>query len=108
MSGALSTGAAGVPVIVGVDESSITPGHVVTGSATTGAGGAYSTTITAPNTPDGLNKPGVNGAFGVDVSTTNASSVVTLEVSPQDCTTTSYTGATSAAVGSSAAGLGLR
>ncbi len=102
VSGTLSSGASGSAVTVGVDESTINPGQVITTSTHTGAGGAYSDTIIAPNAADGLLKPGVNGSFGVEVSGGGATNVATLEVSPQDCTSIAYTGATSAQVGASA------
>ncbi len=103
VSGALSTGVPNVGLTVGVDESTITPDQIVSQMTTTGAGGTYNATITAPALADGLSKPGVNGTFGVEVtSSTGASQVIALEVSPQDCTTTSYTGSTSAQVGTSA------
>jgi hypothetical protein len=103
VSGALSNGSASA-VAIGVDESTITPGHFVTTNTTSSSpSGAYSATIVAPNLADGLNKPGVNGTFGVTVTSGAATNVLTLEVSPQDCTTTTYNGATTAAVGTSAA-----
>ncbi|HEX3794494.1 MAG TPA: Ig-like domain repeat protein [Acidimicrobiales bacterium] len=103
VTGALGSGGTGVPVTVAVDESTIVPGQSVKSVVNSTGGGAYTATITAPNTPDGLNKPSVNGSFGVTVSSGSSTNVQTLEVSPQDCTTISYNGATSGPVGSSAA-----
>jgi hypothetical protein len=102
VTGALSSGASGVPVTVSVDESTIVPNQKVNATVNS-TGGAYSVNITAPNLADGLNKPGVNGTFGVEVSGGSANTVEALEVSPQDCTTTTYNGATSGPVGGSAA-----
>jgi hypothetical protein len=103
VTGTLSSGASGVPVTLGVDESTITPDHIITTTATTGTGGVYSGHVIAPNVPDGLNKPGVNGTFAVGVATSTAYNAQVLEVSPQDCTTTTEGGATSADAGSTAA-----
>ena len=49
VSGTLSTGATGAPVAIGVDQSTIVPGQVVTTNTTTTSGGAYSANVTAPN-----------------------------------------------------------
>ncbi|HEY1829093.1 MAG TPA: Ig-like domain-containing protein [Acidimicrobiales bacterium] len=102
VSGTLASGTSGTAVKVGVDQSTITPNAITTTNTTTGAGGAYSATVTAPTAPDGLNKPAVNGSFGVEVTAGSATDVATLEVAPPCATTTTYTGATSAQVGTSA------
>jgi hypothetical protein len=102
VSGNLSTGASGVPVTVTLDEQSLNPGQSVIKSATSGAAGAYTASFTAPNTPDGLQKGGIGGSFAIFVSGGGANNVSTLEVLPQDCTTTAYTGDTSGPPGSSA------
>jgi hypothetical protein len=102
VSGTLASGTAGTAVKVGVDQSTINPNQITTTNTTTGAGGAYSTTVTAPTAADGLNKPSVNGSFGVEVTAGSATDVATLEVAPPCPTTTTYTGATSADVGTSA------
>jgi hypothetical protein len=102
VSGALSTGQSNQPVTVTLDESQVTPGQVVTASATTGSNGAYTATLTAPTLADGLAKAGARGAWGVSVSTGGAFQVATLEVLPQDCDALTYTGTTSAPQGSNA------
>jgi hypothetical protein len=79
----------------------LSSGFVTTNTSTT-SGGAYTANVTAPNLVDGQNKPGVNGSFGVVVNAGGVASSATLEVSPQDCTTTTYSGATTGAVGSNA------
>ncbi|HWB67498.1 MAG TPA: hypothetical protein VG708_11810, partial [Mycobacteriales bacterium] len=57
VAGTLSTHASGVPVTVTVDKSVANAGTQVVGT-TTGANGAYSTTVTAPIQSDGASKNG--------------------------------------------------
>jgi hypothetical protein len=101
VSGSLGTGASGVGVQVTLDKSTVSPNAGVVQTTTTGTGGTYSATVTAPATADGLQKPGVNGTWPIEVNAGGASNDVTLEVGPQDCSTTAYTGATSGQIGSS-------
>jgi hypothetical protein len=100
VSGALGSGASGAPVSVSVDETTTTVGAFVTTHVTSTGGGAYTANVIAPNLVDGLQKPGVNGSFGVVVAGGGASASQILEVSPQDCTSLTYNGATTGAVGS--------
>lgn len=113
VSGSLSTGASGVPVTVRIDKSQknggTNPGEYVQATTTTGAGGSYSVSLTAPADNDTLNRTGgPNGAarasWGIAVlsSATTATGASTVVVTPIDCSTITYTGATSAAVSGSA------
>jgi Big-like domain-containing protein len=102
VSGALSTGQSGQPVSVSLDQSILVPGQAVTAATTTGAGGNYSTTLTAPLQADGLSKPDTRGAWGIVVSVAGAKQAATLEVRPEDCSSLAYTGPTSAAQGATA------
>ncbi len=102
VSGTLQSGLSGQDVTVTTDEEPFRPGDLVTTTTTTGSGGAYSATITAPVVSDGLDKPGVRGAWAVLVTSGSARSAATVEVTPQDCTSVTYTGATSAPEGSTA------
>ncbi|HEY6471930.1 MAG TPA: Ig-like domain-containing protein [Acidimicrobiales bacterium] len=96
VSGTLSPPQSGVGVTVTTDLEPASPGDLVSTSTTSGAGGAYSATITAPVPSDNLQKAGIRGSYAVIVSTSAAKWAATLEVTTQDCTTTAYTGATSA------------
>jgi hypothetical protein len=110
VAGALSTGAAGVPVTVQLDEGSIGTGPSAT--TTTGVGGAYSVSLPAPATSDGLakNATGANTAtasranWGILVTTTSpdVNGASTLVVSPADCTSIAYTGDSAGKVSGSA------
>lgn len=100
VSGNLSTGASGVAVQANLDQSTVSPNTGIVHTATTGTGGAYSVNFTAPATADGLQKAGVNGTWPIEVNGGGASNNLTLEVGPQDCTTTTYTGAASGPIGS--------
>src|SRR5690606_32642656 len=103
VSGRLSSGAAGAAVTVALDQSQHTSGQRVVVNTTTTTNGNYSATITAPSESDGLAKS--NGAtshrasWGVTVTSGNARAAKTLVVTPQNCTTLTYTGATSAQQG---------
>jgi hypothetical protein len=98
VAGTLSTAASGVPVTVTLDRSQIGAGTTNV-STTTGTNGAYSATITAPAQSDGLDKVGFRANWGVLVSapSAGATNVKTLVVTPKDCSTIAYTGATSGA-----------
>lgn len=104
VAGSLSSGAAGVPVTVKLDQSQITHGAGPSANTTTGANGAYSVTLPVPGQSDGLNKNGSRANWGVVVSSsaTTAVGVTTVVVTPVDCSTIAYTGATSAPVSGSA------
>ncbi|HEY1653453.1 MAG TPA: Ig-like domain-containing protein [Acidimicrobiales bacterium] len=102
VSGALSPQNSGVNVTVTTDLEPASPGDLTSTSTTTGSGGAYSATITAPSASDNLQKSGIRGSYAILVSAGSAKSAATLEVTTQDCTTTTYTGATSAPQGGSA------
>ncbi|HWE67196.1 MAG TPA: Ig-like domain-containing protein [Acidimicrobiales bacterium] len=102
VSGNLSTGASGASVTVALDEEVIAAGQTVTHTVSSTGGGAYSTTFVAPITSDGLGKGGVRGTFPVQVTSGGILQEATLEVLPQDCTSTVYTGATTSAQGGSA------
>ncbi len=82
VSGNLSTGASGAPVTVSLDEQSLSPGQAVVHSIFSASGGFYTTSFTAPNTPDGLQKSGVGGSFAILVSGGGAANASTLEVLP--------------------------
>ncbi len=100
VSGNLSTGASGVTVQATLDQSTVNPSTGITQTTATGTGGAYTVNFTAPAAADGLEKGGVNGTWPIEVSGGGASNNVTLEVGPQDCSATSYTGATAGQIGS--------
>lgn len=97
VAGSLSSAASGVPVSVSLDRSQIGL-PAVTASTTTGANGAYSTTLTVPGESDGLQKNGSRANWGVLVSGGGAANVATVVVTPKDCSTLGYTGATSGSV----------
>jgi hypothetical protein len=96
VAGSLSTAASGVPVTVTLDQSQIGAGQTVA-STTTGANGAYSTTLTVPAQSDGLQKNGSRANWGVLVSapSAGADNVATLVVTPKDCSALAYTGPSS-------------
>lgn len=98
ISGTLSSAASGVPVSVVLDRSQIGAG-LTTVNTTTGANGAYSATLTVPAQSDGLQKNGSRANWGVLVSAPSAGAynVKTLVVTPQNCSSIAYTGATSGA-----------
>lgn len=102
VSGTLGTGASGQTVTVTLDKSIVVPGQVVTATTTTGAGGAYSATLTAPLEADGLARPDARGAWGVLVAVGSARQVATLEVRPENCSSLAYTGVGAAPQGSTA------
>jgi len=102
VAGTLSSFASGVPVTVALDKSQITPGQRVTATTTTGAGGAYSATIVAPAQSDQLNKNGSRANWGVTVTAGAARAATTVVVTPQNCTSLTYTGDTSAQHGTNA------
>ena len=60
-------------------------------------------TIQVPSENDGMSKNGSRANWGVLVSAGTANNVATLVVTPKNCTTLTYTGATSAPVGTNAA-----
>lgn len=105
VSGALSTGASGVPVAVKLDQSQINHGTGPSATTTTGANGNYSVTLPVPADADGLAKTGSRANWGVEVTSTATTAVgaATVVVTPVDCSSISYTGATSAPVAGSAA-----
>ena len=102
VSGQLGTFAAGVPVTVRLDQSQATPGLGVSAATTTGSGGSYSAVLTVPAEADGLDKAGSRANWGILVSAGGATNVATVVVTRQDCSTLTYTGATSAPHGGSA------
>ncbi|MCZ4497801.1 MAG: hypothetical protein JWQ74_354 [Marmoricola sp.] len=111
VAGNLSSGAAGVPVTVRLDQSQAVPGQGTTATTTTGTNGAYSVNIATPGISDGLgkNSPSGGGAsranWGITVGSPALSGVTgasTVVVTPIDCSTIAYTGATSAPVAGSA------
>ena len=99
VAGRLSSGAAGVPLTVTLDQAADTVGKKVTATATTGSNGAYSATLASPGETDRLAKNGARAGWGVLVDGGGATAVATLVVTNQDCTSLSYTGATSGPVG---------
>lgn len=113
VAGNLSTNQAGVPVTVRIDKSQknpgLTPGEYVQATTTTGTNGAYSVNLTAPSESDLQNRnSGPNGnaraSWGIEVisSATTATGASTVVVTPVDCSSISYTGATSGPVSGSA------
>ncbi|MFL6108189.1 MAG: beta strand repeat-containing protein [Marmoricola sp.] len=104
VAGNLSTGAAGVPVTVKLDQSQINHGAGPSANATTGTNGAYSVTLPVPGDSDGLAKNGSRANWGVEVtsSATTATGATTVVVTPVDCSSISYTGVTGAPVSGSA------
>jgi hypothetical protein len=101
VTGTLGTGASGVSVQGTLDQSTVSPNTGVVHTTTTGTGGSYALSFTAPTSADSLQKPGVKGTWPIEVSAGGANNAVTLEVGPQDCSSTSYTGAAFGPVGSS-------
>ncbi|MFW6867411.1 Ig-like domain repeat protein [Nocardioides sp. CPCC 206347] len=102
VAGKLSTGAAGVPVVISLDKSPVTPGQTQNASVTTTSGGNYTATLSAPAESDGLAKGSARASWGVIVSAAGATTASTLVVTNTNCSTLAYTGATSAAQGSTA------
>lgn len=94
--------ASGVPVSIYLDKSPISAGQEINANTTTGANGAYSTTLTAPTQSDGLFKDGSRGNWGIYVAGGGANAAHTLVVTPKDCTALDYTGATTASRGTDA------
>ncbi|MCW2799038.1 MAG: hypothetical protein JWQ70_510 [Aeromicrobium sp.] len=88
--------ASGVPVSIYLDKSQISAGQQVTANTVTGTNGAYAATLTAPAESDGLAKNGSRGNWGIYVSGGGVNAATTLVVTPKDCTTLEYTGATTA------------
>lgn len=95
IAGRLSTGQSGVPVTVKAD-------GIGTVNTTTGTGGNYTATLVAPAAGDGKSKTGARGSWGVLVSAGGATAAATLVVTPQNCTTLEYDGATGAPQGGTA------
>jgi hypothetical protein len=102
VSGRLSSGASGVGLTATLDESADAIGKKLTASTTTGAGGNYSLTLHSPGGSDGLNKAGARAGWGVIVEGGGASTVATLVVNNQDCTSLTYTGDAVGPVGANA------
>ena len=109
VSGNLSTGQAGVPVTVRLDQSQRTPGTGITATGTTGTNGAYSVVLNTPTVAQGisdnLGKNGSRANWGI-TTTSPANSAVgasTVVITPTNCSSISYTGATSGSVSGSAA-----
>ncbi len=102
VAGTLSSFAAGVPVNVALDKSQINPGQRVTATTTTGAGGAYSATITVPSESDQLSKNGSRANWGVTVTAGAARAATSVVVTHQNCTSLTYTGDTGAQHGTNA------
>ncbi len=96
VAGRLSNFAANVPVTVVLDQSQITPGQKVQATTSSVAGGDWSTTLQVPAQSDGLTKNGSRANWGVNVTAGTARGNTTVVVTPQNCTSVSYTGATSA------------
>ncbi|NYJ00316.1 hypothetical protein HNR19_001014 [Nocardioides thalensis] len=95
IAGRLSTGQSGVPVTVRAD-------GIGTVNAATTTGGNYTANLTAPAAGDGKSKTGARGSWGVLVSAGGATAATTLVVTPQNCTTLTYDGATAAPQGGTA------
>ncbi|HEX4191387.1 MAG TPA: Ig-like domain-containing protein [Marmoricola sp.] len=105
VSGALSTGASGVPVTVKVDEGALNAGQGPSATTTTGTNGAYSVAVAVPADNDGLSKNGSRANWGILVtapSIANSVGATTVVVTPVDCSSIAYTGATSAPVSGAA------
>ena len=102
VTGRLSTGASGVPVQVRLDKSPVQPGQQVTATATTTTGGGFTATLQAPSDTDGAGRNGARASWGVKISAGGATAVRTLVVTPRNCTTLEYTGATGAPQGTDA------
>ncbi len=96
VTGQLSTFATGTPVSVLLDQSQIAPGSGISASTATGPSGSYSTTLVVPSQSDGLGKNGSRANWGVVVSAGGATGAATVVVTPQNCSTLTYTGVTSA------------
>lgn len=109
VSGNLSSGQSGVPVTVRLDQSQLVPGQGISASGTTGVNGAYSVNLTTPGVAQGisdnLGKNGSRANWGIEVfSSANAAvGASTVVITPVDCSTIAYTGATSGPVSGSAA-----
>ncbi len=103
VAGQLSSFASGVPVTVSLDKSQIAPGQRVVATTTTGSAGNYATTLTVPADNDNLGKNGSRANWGVTVSAGAARGATTVVVTPQNCTSLTYTGATNAEHGGNAA-----
>lgn len=97
VSGRLSTGAAGVPISVLLDESAANAGTGLTATTSTTANGNYSISLNTPAASDGAGKNGSRANWGVvvDASSVPASAVATSVVTTVDCTALSNSGATS-------------
>ncbi|MFL6156246.1 MAG: beta strand repeat-containing protein, partial [Marmoricola sp.] len=104
VSGNLNTNASGVPVTVKLDQSQINHGAGPSATTTTGTNGAYSATLQVPGDSDGLAKTGSRANWGIEVSSsaTPAVGATTVVVTPVDCSSISYTGATSGPVSGTA------
>lgn len=98
VAGTLSSHAAGQPVNVVLDKAGT---GSITASATSGTNGAYLASLTVPANSDGLGKNGSRANWGVIVTSGSASNVASVVVTAQNCSTLSYTGATSAPTGTS-------
>jgi len=107
VAGNLSTGAAGVPVTIRLDQSQLTPGTGITATGTTGTNGAYSVTLNTPTVAQGvsdnLGKNGSRANWGITVAGGGATGASTVVITPTNCSTIAYTGATNGPVSGSAA-----
>jgi hypothetical protein len=110
VAGQLSSGQAGVPVTVRLDQSQIVAGQGISATTTTGANGNYSVSLNTPTVAqgvsDGLGKNGPQGAtranWGITVGGGGANGATSVAITPANCSTIAYTGATSASVAGSA------
>ncbi|CAM3419362.1 Ig-like domain-containing protein [Nocardioides dubius] len=102
VSGQLASFAAGVPVEVVLDQSQAQPGRTVRATTQTTAGGNYAATLAVPAEGDGLQRPGIRASWGVTATAGNARAATTVLVTPQNCTTLTYTGPNAAEQGSTA------
>jgi len=102
VSGQLSSGASGTPLTVTLDKSASASGGTETASTTTGTGGSYSVQLPVPGDSDGLAKAGARATWGVLVDGAGTSSVATVVVNNQDCTSLTYQGDTTGTVGTNA------
>lgn len=102
VAGTLASAANGTNVTIALDQSQLTPGQRTVVTTQTGAGGAYSATLTAPSQSDGLNKNGSRANWGITVTSGSTRAATTLVVTPKNCTTLAYTGVSGAEQGSDA------
>jgi hypothetical protein len=110
VAGQLSSGQAGVPVTVKLDQSQIVAGQGITATTTTGANGNYSVNLNTPTVAqgvsDGLGKNGPQGAtranWGITIGGGGANGATSVAITPVNCSTIAYTGATSSPVAGAA------